>query len=511
MNIVFLLFPLVKKLFRLPALLVALLVATPVFFTSCDEDTAGIGSVIMPEQDNVISTQKTYALNTRTVLSDSVMANTNDSYLGRVIDPETRAMTTCNFLAQFHVLEDTKFPERAKLLNDEQGRIQVDSCDIRIFIKSYYGDSLATMKMNVQELDTNKVIKENETYYTNLDASRFITEGVGIKTSMSYAVKDLSRPDSPTDGITYYRSILVKLPVEYGRHLMEKYYENPDYYKNSYQFIHHVCPGFYFNITGGVGSMITAHTTTLNVYFRHHTTNVAGNDTIIDGMQRMAATEEVIQQTTIGNRIPEELTAESNEYTFIKSPAGLFTEVELPVGDIVAGEHYTDTINSAAITFQRHNDTTESKYNLSSPGHILMLRKADVYTFFEKNSLPNSVDSYISTFNRSYNAYTFTNIAKLISLLRDERDKGAGVTPIMTEEERNNRYTAWEADHPDWNKVLLVPIKAEYSANSTDYYGYTTSSSLISVKNLLGMNSVRLRGGNGGKVEIQIVYSRFSQ
>ncbi len=498
-----------KKFFQLPTLLLTFIAATTTLLTSCDDTTGVIGTDIMPGQDQISSSQEVYSVKTRTIVSDSVLANSNECQLGCVIDPETRSKTTCNFLAQFHILEGTSFPDRNKLITDEQGRIKVDSCDIRIFIKSYYGDSLATMKLNVQELDTKKVIKEHVAYYTNLDASQFLTDGVGEKINLSYSVKDLSRPDSLTDGSTYYRSILVRLPADYGLNLIEIYYENPDFYKNSYQFIHNVCPGFYFKVAGGVGSMITAHTTTLDVYFPYRTKDEAGNDTIVDGMQRMAATEEVIQQTTIDNEIPDTLTSLDNPYTYIKSPAGLFTEVELPISDIVAGAHYNDTINSASITFQRYNDEKDNRYNLKSPNDIILIRKSEVYDFFEKNKLVNEKDSYIASYNTTANAYTFNNISKLVTMLRNERDNGAGITPIMNEDERNARYAKWEADNPDWNKIVLVPVKAEYTTNSS-IYG-TTSKTLLSVRNLLGMNSVRLRGGKDGDVKIKIVYSRFSQ
>ena len=83
-----------------------------VFFAACDDDTAAIGSGVMPGQDVVASSQQTFSVKSRTVLSDSVLANTNNSYLGCVVDPETRAKTTCNFMAQFNVLENTIYPER---------------------------------------------------------------------------------------------------------------------------------------------------------------------------------------------------------------------------------------------------------------------------------------------------------------------------------------------------------------------------------------------------------------
>lgn len=484
-----------------------LLLAPVSALVSCDDDTANIGGSVMPSQDNVITSQQTYNVTSRTIQSDSVLANTNDSYLGCVIDPETKARTTCNFLAQFHVLEDATFPTQSRMLTDDNGQLLIDSTCIRIFLNSYYGDSLTTMKLTAQELDTAKMISEDVRYYTNLDPEEFLTDGKGVKTTMSYAVRDLSRSDSAVSNSTY-RSIVVYLPNDYGRQLAEKYYENPTFYSNSYWFNHHVCPGFYFKTTGGIGSMVCAETSTLDVYFRYHSTTSAGNDTIVAGMQRMAATEEVIQQTTVDNKIPASMLDTTNAYTYIKSPAGLFTELTLPVSDVVAGEHYTDTINSATLTLQRHNNDQQSAYNLEAPEHIVLLRKDNVYTFFEKNQLTNSTDSYMASFEEDYNAYTFSNISKLLTLLRDERHEGAGILSTDTEAQRNAKFAAWEAEHPDWNKVVLVPVAAEYST-STNSYG-VSSKTLVNLKNELGMKSVRLKGGNGGNISLSVIYSRFA-
>ena len=477
-------------------------------FMACDDDTAAIGTGVMPDNDNVSTNQSTYVINSRTIAADSVLANSNDSYLGCVIDPETRAKTTSNFLAQYYVLENTRLPERDKLLYETNGDIRLDSCDLRVYIKSYYGDSLQTMKLRVQELDTNKIVKEYVSYYSNLDATDFYTTGKGATATMAYAVKDLTRPDSITENSSYYRSFIVRLPKDFGRRLMNKYYENPAFYSNAYQFIHHVCPGFYFETQGGVGSMIEVQTSTLNLYFPYHTTNDEGNDTIVDGLQRMAATSEVIQQTIIDNEIPAEMLSTDNDYTYIKSPAGLFTELELPVNEVLAGEHYNDTINSATITLQRYNNSAADEHNLPAPTDILMVRKANLFSFFEKNSLPNTADSFVATFSDSYNAYTFTNISRMITTIKQERDDGAGVTLQDDEATRLQKYAAWEQANPDWNKVVLVPIKTTYTI-STNYYGQTTKT-LLNVKNQMGMYSTRLKGGQNGLIKMDVVYSRFA-
>ncbi len=475
---------------------------------SCDDNTATIGTDVMPEADNVITSQKVYKASSRSIRVDSVLANTNDCYLGTVVDPETRAKTSCDFLAQFHMMENYRFPAYEKMIKDADGKVVADSCDLRIYFDKYYGDSLTTMKLFVQELDTLKVMEEGLKYYTDLNPLDYVSETSAVKKLQTYSVRDLTRPDSVDASSAYYRSVVVRLPAEYGSFLLNKYFENPGYFKNSYQFIHHVCPGFYFQTVGGVGSMINAEVTALNVYFRYHTTNAQKRDTIVDGMHRMAATEEVIQNTRIENKIPEELLDPANEFTYVKSPTGIFTEVTLPIDEVVGGEHYNDTINSASISFRRYNHETPSDYYLSTPEAILMVKKSKMFSFFESELLASNGESYISNYNPSYNAYVFENISQLITNLKNERDLGAGVLPTDSDGQRRAKYEAWESKNPDWNKVMLVPVKPEYST-TTNSYGMTVKQ-LMRVRNDLGLSSAKLEGGTEN-LELNVVYSRFAK
>ena len=496
-----------KKVFRY--IMSPLLVGLALSIASCDEDTAFIGSQIMPGKDNVSTSQAEFNVYSKSVRIDSVLANTNDCYLGSIIDPETRAKTTCGFLAQFHVMENYKLPTIDRMIRDEANRVIADSCDIRIAFDKYYGDSLMVMKLNVHELDTNKVMKENIPYYTNLNPMDFVKTDGGLHTSLTYSIKDLTRPDVETNGSQYYRSVVVRLPAEYGSYILNKYYENPEYFKNSYQFINHVCAGFHFETVGSVGSMINAEVSTMNVYFRYHTKTTAGNDTIIDGLQRMGATEEVIQNTHVENKLPEGMLDENNGYTYVKSPTGIFTEVELPVSQIVAGTHYTDTINGARITFRKHNYESESDFNLTPPNDMLMVRKDKAFDIFEKKQLPDSKYSYLASFNTITNSYIYANIGQMITIMKIERDSGAGVLPTDSEEVRNAKYAVWEKENPDWNKVLMIPVQAEYTTK-TDIFGYPTKT-LLQLRNAMGLNSVKLEGGNSNTLKMTVIYSRFEK
>lgn len=493
------------------------LLLSGVAFIACDDDTSMVGFDVMPEGDNVVALDSVFEVTTRTVEVDSVLANTATCYLGSIVDPETRLKTTSGFLAQFHLPEDFKLPKIDLMVKGTDGLVEADSCDVRLYIDSFYGDSLATMKLHVQELDKNKVLEETKSYYTNLDPADYVSENTPYQKTLTYAVKDLTRPESETNGQQYYRQIAVKLPAQYGTELLRSYYEHPEYFANSYQFIHNVCPGFYFKSAGGVGSMVKSAMMAMNVYFRYHSTTEAGNDTIIDGMQRFGATEEVIQTTQVDNEYPGSLTFDQiaqQGYTYVKSPANFFTELTLPVSDIVDGSHYRDSINMAKITVRAYEKDASSKLALNAPEYLLMVRKTKMKSFFENNQLPNSTDSYLSSkyglqSGTMYNYYQFTNIAQLITDLKVERDQGAGVVLQDDEATRKAKYAVWEADNPDWNKVYLVPIEPTYT-QSTSIYG-STSYVLRSVKNQLGLTSVRLEGGKDVPLEMQVIYSRYNR
>lgn len=484
----------------------ALTLGLAAILASCDDSTSLIGSDVMPENDNVTTSQSTFIVHSKTVKADSVLANTNDSYLGRIIDPETRAYTKCGYLAQFHVMENYTFPDLSLMVKDSKGKAIADSCAIRIYFADYYGDSLTNMKLRVTELDTSKVMEENQDYYTNIDGSKYIGSNPTIRQEVTYAINDLTRSDTASSD--NYKSVVVRLPESYGSFLINKFYENPSFYQNSYQFIHHVCPGFMFEITGGVGAMLHAEITTLDVYFRYHSKTDEGKDTIVDGMQRLAATEEVIQNAQVDNNIPESMLDPANGYTYAKSPSGLFTEIELPVSDIVAGEHYNDTINTASMIFRQHSASVSNPFILNAPKSLLMVRKLKADEFFKDEKLPNNTDSYLSTYNNDTKSYSFSNISQLITLMKNERDKGAGVTNGEDEASRQQKYAEWEAKNPDWNKVRVIPVHATYSTSSS---GYQQTTTLVKLRHEMGISSVKLSGGTSDDLKLQVIYSRFNK
>lgn len=453
---------------------------------SCDNTTDGLGASITDIADNLTISTDTFSVKTSSIKADSVISRNTTAYLGKVRDPETGAYVTGDCMVQFYTFENYSFPKKDSIRSLVNGQIVADSVEIRLYYDSFYGDSLQTMKMRAYEMS--KPLEEGVNYYSNFNP---IKEGYvptnGLTVDKIYTLTDLNMDKDTRYSSSYRKNIRINLDKEYtdkngvtynniGTYLMRKYYEHPEYYKNSYAFIHNLVPGFFFKNISGLGSMANVSLSQLNVYFRY-----TYKDSIYTGIASFPGTEEVLQTTTItnDNNTINQL-ASDKTCTYLKAPAGIFTEIELPVDDIIAG-HQNDTINTAKVILTRINNSTTSNYALGIPQTLLMIPKAQIYSFFENRSLPDYKSSYLTKFTSSTNTYTFSNISGMINYMNTHRSAS------------------------EWNKVVVIPVTASYTTVSS-------SSILTNVVHDMSLVSTKLVGGPSnpnGDVKISVIYSKF--
>lgn len=487
------------------SLLFALLLAFGLV-VSCDDTTGAAGWEVMPSGDDVTTSSAIFSAPTRSVLANRVLITTSHSYLGCVIDPETDAMTRSSFLAQYHVMEDMALPDKGKIIKDESDQPVCDSCRIRLYFTKYFGDSLTTMKVRVRELNPDNIMEEGKAYYSDLDPSEYISPSPRIDQVSTYSIYDPKNPNAGSTASAYYRSITLKVPSGFGANILQDYYVAPQHFANSYEFIHNVFPGLYFESTGGVGNMLDVEFSTLDIYYSYHGETSDGRDTIYAGLTRFAATEEVLQNTTVDTSVPESLLDASNPFTLLKSPAGVYTEMTIPVDEIFGGEHSKDTLNSAQLMLDKYtgDEDFSSPYQFPAPTNILLLPKADLQSFFESGKLPDSQTSFMAKYTNG--SYAFNNISRLIKSLFERRNKAAGVSETDSETQRISKVTAYNEANPDWNKVIILPVDAEYTSVTSLY---TTSDMLTRLRNALGLSTIRLMGGGGTSPQIRCIYSHF--
>lgn len=463
---------------------IALAMFTLLTFVQCDDSTETLGSSIIPNEDIITSETKTFTAKSRTIMAnDSILANTNEVFLGRYTDEESGTVFTSGFITQFGCNEDYGFPDEG-VIGDSATYTK-----LRLYFEEYYGDSLNAMQCEVYELD--KTLEEGTPYYTNLEPELFYNpdeEPLAVKT---YNVIDYTVHDTLINSENYSKHIEIPLPNRIGNHFIEKYYEKDSegnhvgkkYFANSEVFIEDVFKGIYVKCTHGDGTVLKVYRSRLDIGFNRYIESSSGER---DSIQALSAPfysgKEVLQANNFDN---DDLTPLANqmEYTYLKTPAGLYTEVTLPIEEIIAN---CDTINSAKITFTRYNETAVDTRKPHAT--LLMVRKCDMYRFFLKNRINDNKTSYITAFSSSTNEYTFNNIANLIKSCYKEYEEGI----------KGN--SNWETENPDWNKVVLIPVNTTTDSNKE----------IVKITHDISISSVRLRGGTEYNIPIRVITSKFN-
>ena len=459
---------------------------TMFILSSCDDTTNEIGTSLIHDMDHLDVTTDTFKVSSRTLVADSVYSRSTYGYLGTIRDPETGNIITGNFMTQFYTLEEyaNSFPVADSIASRVDGKIIADSCEIRLFFSNFYGDSLSTMKVTAHEMG--KPMLENQRYYSNFDPMKegYVRQG-GIKQEKAYTLADQSVSKETRYSDTYTSNIRIPLNDaytdkdgnqynNYGSYIINSMYKDKSNFADQLKFIKNVVPGFYFESTGGLGSMAYIFTSKLIVYFR-----VISEDSIYNALIEFGGTEEVLQTTKIeNNKEYFQTLAADNSCTYLKTPAGLFTELTLPVDDIMRG-HDSDSLSAAKLVIPRINDTSQSDYNLPAPSQLLLIPKDSLYSFFENSRIINNRTSYLasSPSTTGNNTYLYSNIATLISAMNKNRQS------------------------ENWNKVVLVPVDVT-----------TSSSIVVKISHSMELSSTRLVGGSENPykpIQISVLYGKF--
>lgn len=459
---------------------------------ACDDTTDTLGSSITNKVDNLTITDATYNVETQSLVAGPVLSKSNNGIIGRVKDPETGTYLTADYMTQMVPLSTFSVDTLQYIKDANNGELRADSCYLLVSYQSTYGDSLAPMKVTAYEMS--KPMTEDKNYLTDFDpiAEGYIAEN-GYHNSATYSLSKatgnfkiyLNKPYTK-DGVTY---------DNYGTYMLKKFVEHPEYFKSNYQFLKNVCPGFYIKHEGGIGNVADVWNTEVQFYWSRQKT-IKASDGVTDsiakgyGFNRIDGTEEALQTNHIVNDAASIASlAADPSCTYLKSPAGIFTEVTLPVEEILR-DHENDTLNTASVTFPRINNTeTDNQYIFDTPSYVLMIPKDSIDSFFENGDVVNNRNSFYASYSSSTtNGYTFSNISNLITAM--SKKKGSS---------------------ENWNKAVLIPITVStvVENNSTMISKMTHNMSLTSTRLVKGTNETTSDGKPASPIQIKVIYSKF--
>lgn len=407
------------------------------FLGGCNyDDLSQVGTSIQGEEDKISVTVDTFRFEASTVLMESIYAKTDTGLLGEIYDPLYGTLKT-DYICQFYCPEGFKFR-----YTPIDGKI--DSVDFRIFYNSWVGDSLAPMRAQI--FPVVKALERN--YYTDIVPEDYCDMqnplGAHTYTPFDMSVPDSIRYETNSNGqYVYFPYMSIRMPKELGQSFYEETINNPASFANQDSF-NEFFPGLYITNTFGSGNILGVSLSYFTIYYKHMLQDVDGNDSIARAQEVFNVTKEVIQLNRFKNTDMSHLLENNDEFTYMKTPAGICTRLVIPAAEIekkVKGR----ILNDMPLTLYDMPQQDEYNFSPTPPTSLLLLPEDSVATFFENGKIYNLETSFVSTYTASKRSHSFGNIS---NILKHQMENAPG----------------------EDLRLLAIPIKAKYSSN---YYGQT--------------------------------------
>jgi hypothetical protein len=420
---------------------------------ACNDELGTVGVTIQPEGDKSTVYTDTFELKASTRLLDSVYAKSSYGLLGEIYDPLFGNLKS-DYICQFRTEEKFRFAQ-----TPIDG--QIDSIDLSIGYDhgGWIGDSLAPMHVKVYPII--KQLEQN--FYTHTDPREYadMQNPIGEQT---YTPRNLNISDSiwnlpTTDYNYYYPRVKVRMPKELGQKFYDETVNHPSSF-DTQQAFNQFFPGLYVTNTFGSGNILVVNQTVLTIHYRYLTANDAGVvDSVVYTSEIFIVTPEVVQLNNFKNTDISHLLEPNDEYSYLKTPAGVFTRLTIPTREILSRINGR-RVNSFNVSLKAMPQE-EWAYALNPPAYLLLLPEDSLTDFFREDKMYNSVTSFISS---QYAAltYDFGNMAPLLRHV------------MANDPEREEMH------------FLLIPVEPVIeTSNSTQY--------ITGINNYLKPSGVRLR------------------
>jgi hypothetical protein len=416
---------------------------------SCDDELTKVGTSIQADSDKISVSVDSFYIEASTVQIDEIYARSDTGLLGEFYDPQYGTLKA-DYICQFYCPENFKF-----LHTPIDGKI--DSVNFQIFYSSWVGDSLAPMR--VQIFPVTKVLERN--FYANINPDDYadMQTSWGMKTYTAFdrSISDSVRNATDYSGNpSYYPVITIRMPKEFGQNFYDETINNPSSFNDQESF-NKFLPGLYVTNTFGSGNIIEVDVSHLNIYYRYTGVGSQGQDTIIHTLERFNVTREVLQLNRFKNTDMSHLLESSEDYTYVKTPAGVSAKLVIPAKEIaplIDGR----ILNNIPLTLYTMPQE-EYEYALGRPGSLLIMPEDSVKNFFEDRRVDDGITSFVASFSSSSASYSFGNIANVL---------------------KKHIENSPEEDL----SLLVIPVRRE---TATDYYDNVYSTSISHFMSPAGM------------------------
>lgn len=440
---------------------------TSIALLSCNDTLSDLGVSIQPDGDKLTVGTDTLTLNAKTVQVESINAKTDKPVLGEYLDSIFGSVKS-DYVGEFYFPAGKTFPNNSI----------IDSVRLFVSYTTWTGDSLAPMQLSVYRL--NKQLPQKGTT-TDFNISSYINPNpIGQQVFTAKNNTYYTQFDG-TDSLNIY-NIIVDFPISLGEEFLAESKKTDSKLKDT-ESLREFFPGLFMTTTFGNSTMINVELTSfvINYHYNDVGGSSTGQDTIRNAELPLYITPEVTQLSTIQNKNADLLAPNAN-LTYIKSPAGVNTEIVFPLSQ-VADQLESQALNLANFKVQAVPPVDNGSFHLNAAPYLLLINKDSLSSFFQKKTLPNSVTTFYAAFNSTTYAYDFGNISAMVN---HYKEKNNGTIKDLT--------------------YLLVPVSITQQT-SQDAYGNQTSV-LTGVYNLMTPSATTI-SKKPEDLRLEMIFSKF--
>lgn len=441
-----------------------ILAVITILFIACDDGLNSVGTGIMPEGDKVRIYTDTIYPESKTIKIDSIFAKTVNGLLGNFSDP-TFGTLKSDYICQFYTSDTRLFPDT--VLNNRIDSITLSVYYLKGANNGWVGDSLAPMVASVYPVKNGISLQEN--YYSNVDPQKY----ADIKTlygRKSYTAKDLTVSDSLYRLSSYTPSVSIKLPESLGQKIYDEWINNPGTFKELNSF-HQFFPGLYVTTTSGTGNILKVYATWMQVYYKSVIQGVLVSDSAVNRVTTFNVTKEVIQLNHYTNTNDAKLLVDNPTETYIKTPAGIFTQYTIPIPEI-AEKQKNRRFNSVRLSVHAF-PKDEWDFSLNTPPTMLLIAKDSLTAFFERPHVIRgsaTETAYIKDFSTAGYTYDFVNISRLIEeAIKNDKTKNLDIVLVpvtVATSSYTDGYSSYEIPYATYHYLSPSGVKLKKDKKS---------------------------------------------
>lgn len=385
---------------------------------ACSDTLSDLGESVQPEGDKVTG-QITYVqFSSNTVASPEVSSTAQDALLGELIDPSYGTVRG-EYITQVRTAPGFRIDSLP-----EGGSI--DSVSLRLYYLQRAGSARAPINIEVYEVA--RGFTGSSVSVTDLERYRRSAQLLASQTVVPG--RDAHRLVDGRDSAFYINIPLRSEDGTYsdlGQRILTLSRTNPEYFRTQQSFGQNVLGGLLVTPATGSGYLLEVAQTELVLHY-HHPSGLRPDSTV-RAEQAMVSTLLTPRLRGISATDLNALTAPSTDYSYIKGPAGVTTELTLSAQELQRLAR-TAPAPAAGITPQRffgrvwmladaplalRVDNPE-QLTLNPSPYMVLLERDSVSKFFGSASPTLRAGySYISDrYEASERVYNFRNIAQLI-------------------------------------------------------------------------------------------------